>query len=101
MKEDEVKGMLAAISEEVRIMRNELMSIRRIVAGDKDLISKNKAISLFKRKWVNEMIKLGKVSVHKESDAPNGKCFMSLTELTALRDSMSICTQKAKKTYNV
>ena len=101
MNDDEVRGMLAEITEGMKVMRSELMAIRRLVAGDKDIISKSKAISLFQRKWVNEMIDSGKVTMHKESDAPNGKCYLSLSELTELRDTISICTHKTKKKYNV
>lgn len=86
MNEDnELKGMIEALSRAMNEMHAELMMLRQIVAKDSDIISERKAYRMFGEGNVDRWVRQGKVQVHRSGSAQNAKKRISLTQLQAVQ----------------
>lgn len=57
----------------------------------RDLIARKQAEELFGKAWIKRIIDEKKVDVHRNSDKPNSKYYLSYAALQAVRSAETIC----------
>lgn len=65
----------------------------------RDLIARRQAEYLFGKAWIKRIIDEKKVDVHRNSDKPNSKYYLSYAALEAVRSAETICHLVWKNKY--
>ena len=71
----------------------------KATSPDNDIISKRKAYERYGRGYIDGLIADGRIEVHRQSSASNGKCYLSVADIERVKAEQSVTKLRWKNYY--